>query len=166
MATGITLGYDLFRTFLIDTTTFNITWFVSILATWLSLATITKDKDQWKELAFPVMVGWHIAGLPPFILAYIAAGILWALKAVSIDTITTLVSTVSRPITATFEARKSNQIRKAQQKRLIDKEKSEIFLTRFKNSMFGAKTRPIDISKGGFISPSELKELIRKSRGK
>ena len=65
---AIELGYEFIRQIFIDTTIFDIGWAISVIVTILSLLIITRDTQEWKKLAFPVMVGWHIVGIPPFFL--------------------------------------------------------------------------------------------------
>lgn len=89
---AIELGYNIFGDVLKDTIVFNTTWLINILATLFTLLAITRDTNKWKELALPVMIGWHIAGLAPSILMYIGASIIFVIDKLSLQTIGTLLS--------------------------------------------------------------------------
>lgn len=94
---GIQQGYDLAKAVFLDTVIFDITWAISALVTFLVLLLLTKEISKWKSLAFPVMVLIHIAGIPPFILLYVASAIIFAIENLSIQTIGALLSVVKMP---------------------------------------------------------------------
>lgn len=72
---GIELGYALLHSIFQETIFFNVTWLISIALTGLTLLLISRDPEDWKKLALPVMTGWHIVGIAPFIVVYLATGI-------------------------------------------------------------------------------------------
>lgn len=102
--TGLTLLGHIVQ----DMTVFNITWVLSLVATFLTLLIITRDVNKWKELLFPVMTGWYIAGLPPFFLLFIFAAIMYGIETLSIQLIGQVVNAIqfTRQPTETEKVRK------------------------------------------------------------
>lgn len=95
------ISYEILKIVLQDTIYFNISWIISAIATLLTLTAITRDTNKWKELALPVMVIWHIAGIPPFFLLYIATAITFTIECLSIEVIGDLIKITKRPKPAT-----------------------------------------------------------------
>lgn len=95
---GIELGYNFISTVFLDTYIFNLSWLTSAFLVLLTMAILTRDYGQWKSLAFPVMVGWHIAGVTPFIGLYVIAGIMFAIENLSLNVVTGLATVVSQPV--------------------------------------------------------------------
>ena len=93
---AIQTGFDLLYNIFVDTFIFNIGWLISVLLTFFTLMALSRNPKDWKTLAFPVMVAWHIIGIPPFFLLYIAMAMMYAIEALSLQTIGTLLTTVVR----------------------------------------------------------------------
>jgi predicted lipid-binding transport protein (Tim44 family) len=81
---------------LLDTLVFNVTWIANALATLFTLVAVTRDKSKWVNLALPVMIGWHIAGLTPFFLFYIIGAIGFVINALSLQTIGSMMNVLTR----------------------------------------------------------------------
>jgi len=85
-----------------DTIIFNVTWLISLAITFLSLLILTRDANKWKILAFPVMLMWHIAGVPPNFLIYLVSAIVFAIEAMSLQTIGQIMQIATGTVKRTF----------------------------------------------------------------
>lgn len=102
---AIQLGFDLIKNIFLDTVVFNIDWIISVLLTFFTLLMLSRDVNDWKTLVFPVMVGWHVAGIPPFFLMYIAGAMLFAIESLSLQQIGTLIAGVTTEQAHLFKKR-------------------------------------------------------------
>lgn len=142
---AIQTGYQLLKDVLLNTIVFDVTWLASIILTGLTLLILTRDWQKWKTLAFPVMMGWHIAGVPPFIIAYIASGIVFAIESFSLQTITGLLSTIKIPEAFTTEGLKQARKRKTEKEiaKKVLKSRIKGLLTQKKQKGISKKNEPI-----------------------
>lgn len=92
---AIELGFTLFKTVFENSVYFNIEWLMSLVLTGLTLLILTRDTQKWAQWAFPVMVMWHIAGISPFIVIYIASAIAFGISTLSLQTISALLNTTT-----------------------------------------------------------------------
>lgn len=126
---AIELGYAVIRDIFLDTMIFNTAWLLSALLTFITLLALSRDANRWKELAFPVMVGWHIAGVPPFFLLYIAAAIMFGIECLSLQFIGEALTLIKVPRSAEKKPDKLAEIYKRENLRVKRKEVKEMFKT-------------------------------------
>lgn len=154
MTTGIDLGFALMRDLMLDTWVFNVGWVFSVLATFFTLLALTRDTEKWKNLAFPVMIGWHIAGIPPFFLLYIVSGLMFVVENLSLQTIGSLATIMRR------EPKEKTQLQKVasrEQKKRIRKDVSQ-------RQQIGLSKKGKPIYGDYIISDSALDEIIKKGK--
>lgn len=91
---GIELGIQAFASIWQDTTVFGISWIIAAVVTFLAMLFISKDPNDWKELALPVTVLIYIMGITPSFLQFIAAAIMFSIEVFSIQRIGRVIETV------------------------------------------------------------------------
>lgn len=93
-----TLGFELIRETILNTSVFGIGWLIPIALSGLSIWLITRDINKWKILAFPVLTGWYISGLRSGTLfdsvILVAAAAMFVIEAMSIEGLGRLASTI------------------------------------------------------------------------
>lgn len=102
-------GYNLIKALTQDTLILDIRWAVATIALALILIAITRDREQWKELAFPVAIGLHVAGIPNSPLIYIATGILYAIQCLSPQLVGDNLSAMTTAIPLPFGERRRHR---------------------------------------------------------
>lgn len=94
---AITLGTELFRTLLLDTLPFGTSMIINLILTFFALLIITRNTKKWQELAFPVMIGWTIAGIPQNFLILLAGAFAMGISVLSLESIGTLLNAIKLP---------------------------------------------------------------------
>lgn len=97
LATGLTQLQSLF----VDTTILQIDWGISLVLVCLTMLLITRDTQEWKHLALPVTLIYHIMGITPSIIWYMICSIMFAVNTLSIKQISTIITatqTITRGI--------------------------------------------------------------------
>lgn len=84
---AIDLGFSLFGTLFGDIFVFNISWIISILLTFITLTLISTNVKEWKTLSLPVILGWYVVGIRPFLGILVISGIFFVIDNLSIDVI-------------------------------------------------------------------------------
>lgn len=105
-------GYDLLKAILVETTIFDLTWIVSLILTFLTLIIITRNKSEWKKLAFPVLIGWHVCGIKPHILLYIITSIMFVIEHLSLTGLSTILKLTKHKLQDTERLVTQNEARK------------------------------------------------------
>lgn len=118
----IQLGYDLINELFGKISIFDSSWIISILLTVLTMLLLTRDTREWKQLAFPIMVGWHVAGVTPSILIYIGTAILFVVDVLSLEMLTGMVLEVRRQFkgTGTLFTKTTEDIQSETMKRISE----------------------------------------------
>ncbi len=88
--TAIHLGTDLLQTITVDTLPFGKGYVIPLILLGLTLLAITRDYKRYAQLSLPVMMCWHIAGIPSSAIIYIVASITWLIDATSIHQVALL----------------------------------------------------------------------------
>lgn len=158
---AIDLGFTLLKNIFVDTYIFNIDWLLSAVITFLSLLWLSKDPNEWKTLAFPVMVGWHIAGLSPFFLLYIATAMMYAIESLSLQTIGQVITGVTRTATEKWKGIKPSLVEE-EHKRITRRQKRRTIKDILGERSFTQKEL---LKKRGILSDAELQRLRRLSGG-
>lgn len=158
---GIELGLELIKTVIQDTYIFNISWIISAVLTMLTLLIITKDYNKWKTLAFPVMVGWHISGVTPFILLYMFGAIMFAIESLSVQVISGLLSATTKVFKENTEKIRQKQkeyVRKNKRSQMTEGWSETLGKSQYWQTMNDKWGR-------GEIPIKELEEYIKKTSG-
>lgn len=88
-------GFSYLKNIFVETTIFNIEWFISLFLVFLTMIIITRETQKWKQLAFPVTVAWHIAGVTPSFLWYFATAIAFVIDILSLEVLGNTISTIT-----------------------------------------------------------------------
>lgn len=86
MATDFTTGLALIKDVFTNTTVFGQLWIIPMLVVILTLVIITRDIKQWKIMALPVMIAWHIIGLKQSMPFFILAVFFFVIELLSTET--------------------------------------------------------------------------------
>ena len=93
---GMELGFELFENVIQNTNVFELTWLFSIILTLLTLLMITRDTQKWRQLLFPVLIGWDVAGVNPHPLTYVFVAIIYGIDIMSLQLVTSFIGVSSR----------------------------------------------------------------------
>lgn len=95
---AIDVGLTQLGNFFGQTTVFGISWLIHLILTALTLAYLSKDPNDWKELSLPVVTLWHIVGIVPSFLIYILSALVFGIEMFSQAKVTALFSTVRKSL--------------------------------------------------------------------
>lgn len=102
---AIEQGFTLMNTIFADLVIFEITWIIGALLVLVTLIIITRDINEWKRLAFPICIAWHIIGISPGLLALFLTGVIFVINALSQIQLGELTGVNYGDIKDTFEKR-------------------------------------------------------------
>ena len=87
MATGLNIAIDLLETIFIKTTGFGGNfWLIQCTIILATLILLTRKITDWKQLAFPVIIGWHTFGLRMPWIFMVGAGTMFVIDTMSLQT--------------------------------------------------------------------------------
>lgn len=118
-AIGIQLIAQIFK----DTWVFNVSWILSIVITFLVMVMITRDTNEWKKLAFPVMLLLHIMGLAPNFIIYLISAIIFVVEMLSFEAAGTLLQIAGIKAKQAVGPTKTQKIKS----RAIERQKLNLF---------------------------------------
>lgn len=90
-------GFDLIKNAIINTHILGIDWIISIPIIIITLLIITREYNKWKTLALPVMIGWHIIGIPQSVILYLVSSMLLAVDTMSLTQLGELINNIKIP---------------------------------------------------------------------
>lgn len=99
---AIDTAYSILGNAFENTMVFNIGWIISLAITAISLVLITRNSQKWRILAFPVMLGWHVAGIAPNFIIYLASALMFAIEGISIQTLGDIITIAKRQTMTTI----------------------------------------------------------------
>lgn len=69
-------------------TTFNTDMIISLGLTMLTILLISRKPQDWKYIALPVTIMWHVVGIVPNFMQYLTTGFFWTFNVFKIEMLT------------------------------------------------------------------------------
>lgn len=120
---GVMIGIEFLKNVFINTS-FIGTWYIyQVMIIFASCIIVSRDPSDWKTLALPMAVGWHLVGFNISLIILIPLAILFTIENLSITAMSRMIGSVADVISDGVGATKDNRITRRIKKSRV---KSEI----------------------------------------
>ena len=85
-------GFEFVKDAFVDMHWFGAEWVIPLMVIFMSMVLITRDKEEWKVLFFPMCVGWLIAGLRPSYVLVFLGGVVFVVNELSLRVLGNVLS--------------------------------------------------------------------------
>ena len=103
MATGINIAIETLENIFIKTTTIGGNyWLIQGTVILVTLILLTRKVSDWKQLTFPIVIGWHTFGMRMPWIFMVGAGTMFVIDTLSMQTISTAIEGIKRLSQTTF----------------------------------------------------------------
>ena len=91
----------------------------------LTALLISKKPQDWKYLALPITIMWHVVGITPNFMQYLGTGLFWAFSVFRVDDISAPLRTIADAVGRLGTSKEMKQAKKASD--LAEKRAEESF---------------------------------------